>query len=61
MEKNTQQAVGETVCIGVHIPKELHAQVGVVAEKKKKQTGMRYTLSDIVRIALKEYLDRERA
>lgn len=61
MEKNTQQVIEETVCIGVHIPKEMHAKAIEAAEQKKKQTCMRFTLSDVVRVALKEYLDREMA
>ena len=43
----------ETICIGVYIPKETHAKLVAAAKEKE------LTLSDIVRIAIREYATKE--
>lgn len=44
------------VCLGVYITKSDHAQLKELAEQKKSKLGVRVTLSDEVRAAIKEYL-----
>lgn len=43
----------ETICIGVYISKETHAKLVAAAKDKE------LTLSDIVRIAIREYATKE--
>lgn len=47
------------ICIGVHIPVEQHANLQEEANIKAAETGVRHTLSDIVRIAIKDYFAKK--
>lgn len=58
--ENTKKKDG-TVYLGVIIPEELHAQVKEIAERKAKETGMRFTLSDVTRVALTGWVKNETA
>jgi len=47
------------ICIGIHIPVEQHANLQEEARVKAAETGVRHTLSDIVRIAIKKYFAKK--
>ncbi len=44
------------VCLGVYISESDHSQLKQLAEQKKDRLGVRVTISDEVRAAIKEYL-----
>lgn len=49
------------ICLGVYIPLDDHEQLKRIAESKKQELGVRVTLSDVIRLAIGEYLKKESA
>ena len=49
------------MCLGVYITLDDHEKLKQVAASKKAELGVRVTLSDVVRLAIGEYLKKESA
>ncbi len=51
MEKKQEQ-----ICLGVYISKEDHKRLKEIASEKEKNLSVRVTISDIVRLAIRDCL-----
>lgn len=52
---DTRNKIGDnTICVGVYVPKITHAQLVAIAKDKQ------LTLSDIIRAAIREYINKEK-
>lgn len=52
---DTRNKIGDnTICLGVYVPKITHAQLVAIAKEKE------LTLSDIIRAAIREYINKEK-
>lgn len=60
MEKTKGKRKPNCTYLGADIPDELAEQVALIVIKKSEQLGIRFYLSDAVRVALKEWVEREK-
>lgn len=52
---DTRNKIGDNaICLGVYVPKITHAQLVAIAKEKE------LTLSDIIRAAIREYINKEK-
>lgn len=49
------------ICLGVYIPIDDHDRLKQIAANKKQELGVRITLSDVIRLAIGEYIKKESA
>lgn len=47
-----------SICIGVYVPKEMHDKLKAYSAQASDKHGIKYSLSDIVRLALKDFFDK---
>lgn len=60
MEKTKGKRKANCTYLGAEIPDELAEQVAETVKKKSEQLGIRFYTSDAVRVALKEWVEREK-
>lgn len=49
------------ICLGVYIPLDDHEKLKQIVASKKQGLGVRVTLSDVIRLAIGEYIKKESA
>lgn len=49
------------ICLGVYIPLDDHEKLKQIVASKKQELGVRVTLSDVIRLAIGEYIKKESA
>ena len=60
MEKTKGKRKANCTYLGADIPDELAEQVAETVKKKSEQLGIHFYTSDAVRVALKEWVEREK-
>ena len=56
--KTDKRKDGVVKFLGADIPDEIYNKVGEIAKRKSDELNVRFTMSDVVRAALKEYVEK---
>ena len=60
MIEKVATAKRQSICIGVYVSHEMHDRLKEYSKESEKVHGVKYTLSDVVRLALKDFFDKNK-
>ena len=58
MVGKTKKARKDSICIGVYVSLEIHDKLKAYSKMSEPRHGVKYTMSDVVRLALKDFFEK---
>lgn len=50
----------KSICIGVYVSPDMHNKLKKYSKESETMHGVKYTISDVVRLALKDFFDKNK-